>query len=146
MPPVDLQPGVPHAFFDGTLDNHQPGNGRGQFNLPHALIVDRCDRIWVADTLNRHVQVIGSDGMYHGALTSFGDLGVCALAFGASFSSPPETILFVGASPTSGGGTGTVSLFAAPMDLHAARRRKPDGLRDLQCSDSTLYVDDTFTR
>ena len=64
----------------------QPGSGPAQFDLPHMLIVDRCDRIWVA------------------------------VAFGASFSSPPETILFVGASPTSGGGTGRISLFAAPMD------------------------------
>ena len=71
------------------------------------LIVDRCDRIWVADALNHRVQVIANDGTF---------LGVYAVAFGASFSSPPETILFVGASPTSGGGTGRISLFAAPMD------------------------------
>ncbi len=62
--------------------------------------------------------MIGTDGTYLGALASFGDLGVYALAFGPS--SVSEAVLFVGASPTSGGGTGTVSLFAVPMDC--ARR------------------------
>lgn len=94
----------------------QPGSRPAQFNLPHMLIVDQCDRIWVADVLNHRVQVIASDGTFLGELTSFGDLGVYAVAFGASFSSPPETILFVGSSPTSGGETGRVSLFAAPME------------------------------
>ena len=94
----------------------QPGSGPAQFNLPHALVVDRCDRMWIADALNHRVQVIGSDGTYHGALTSFGDLGVYAIAFGPSFDSPAQSILFIGASPTSGGGTGMVFLFAAPMD------------------------------
>ena len=94
----------------------QPGSKPAQFNLPHALVVDRCNRMWVADALNHRVQVIGSNGKYYGALTSFGDLGVYAIAFGPSFSSPAKSILFVGASPTSGGGTGTVFLFAVPMD------------------------------
>lgn len=94
----------------------QPGSDPRQFNLPHAVLVDRCNRMWVADALNHRVQVIGSDGAYHGALTSFGELGVYALAFGASSTSAAQTMLFVGASPTTGGGTGTVSLFAAPMD------------------------------
>jgi len=94
----------------------RPGSGPRQFNLPHAVVVDRCDRMWIADALNHRVQVIGSDGAYHGELTSFGDLGVYAIAFGASFSSPAQSVLFVGASPTSGGGTGKVFLFAAPMD------------------------------
>jgi hypothetical protein len=94
----------------------KPGSGPVQFNLPHAVLVDHCSRMWVADALNHRVQIIGTDGKYHGEITSFGNLGVYALAFGGSFPSPPETILFVGASPTAGGGTGTVSLFAAPMD------------------------------
>jgi hypothetical protein len=94
----------------------QPGSGAGQFNLPHALLVDRCERMWIADALNHRVQVLGTDGTYHGSLTSFGELGVYALEFGASFSAPAEAVLFVGASPTTGGGTGTVSLFAVPMN------------------------------
>jgi len=99
-----------------SAPDDRPGSGPMQFNLPHALIVDGCDRVWVADTLNHRVQVIGTDGTYYGALKSFGSLGVYALAFGPSRPSPPETILFVGASPTSGGGIGTVFLFRVPVD------------------------------
>ena len=93
-----------------------PGSGPKQFDLPHTVLVDRCDRVWVADALNHRVQVIGSEGTYYGSLTSFGDLGVYALAFGPVFPSPPQVVLFVGASPTSSGGTGTVSLFEVPLD------------------------------
>jgi hypothetical protein len=106
--------GAVHAAWSAPGD--QPGSGPRQFNLPHALVVDRCDRMWVADALNHRVQVIGSDGSYRGELTSFGTLGVYAIAFGASFSSPAQSVLFVGASPSSGGGTGRIFLFVAPMD------------------------------
>ena len=106
--------GAVHAAWSAPGD--QPGSGPKQFNLPHALVVDRCDRMWVADALNHRVQVIGSDGSYRGELTSFGTLGVYAIAFGASFSSPAQSVLFVGASPSSGGGTGRIFLFVAPMD------------------------------
>jgi hypothetical protein len=112
---LTLDPGG-RVLASWSAPGDQPGSGPGQFNLPHALIVDRCDRVWIADALNHRVQVIASDGTYRGALTSFGDLGVYAVAFGAAFSSPPEAILFVGASPSTGGGTGTVSLFLVPMD------------------------------
>ncbi len=100
----------------------QSGSGPGQFNLPHAVVVDRCNRLWVADALNHRVQVLAADGTFLGQLTSFGALGVYALAFGASFDAPPLDVLFVGASPTTGGGTGTVSLFAVPMDCAQPRR------------------------
>jgi len=104
------------VLADWSAPGDKPGAGPKQFNLPHALLVDRCDRVWVADALNHRVQVIGSDGTFHGTITAFGDLGVYALAFGASYASPPSTILFAGASPTTGGGTGTVFLFDVPMD------------------------------
>jgi len=94
----------------------KPGSGPGQFDLPHAVLVDQCSRVWVADALNHRVQVIGTNGKYHGELSSFGSLGIYALAFGTSFQFPPEVVLFVGASPTTGGGTGTVSLFVVPMN------------------------------
>jgi len=108
------------VLVDWSAPGDQPGSGPKEFNLPHTLLVDRCDRAWVADALNHRVQVIGSDGVYRGAITAFGDLGVYALAFGPATASPPSVVLFVGASPTAGGGTGTVSLFDVPMDC--ARR------------------------
>jgi hypothetical protein len=104
------------VLISWSAPGDEPGSGPLQFNLPHALLVDRCDRVWIADALNHRVQVMDSDGTYRGELTSFGNLGVYALALGASASSQPATVLFVGASPTTGAGTGTVYLFAAPMD------------------------------
>lgn len=105
-----------NVLANWSAPGDQPGSGPGQFNLPHALVVDSCERVWIADALNHRVQVLGTDGTYHGSLSTFGELGVYALEFGASFATPAEAVLFVGASPTSGGGTGTVSLFAVPMD------------------------------
>lgn len=97
----------------------RPGNGPGEFNLPHAAVVDRCDRLWVADALNHRVQVIDATGRPVGSLDGFGALGVYALAFGPRLASPARQVLFVGASPSAGGGVGNVSLFAVPMDCAA---------------------------
>lgn len=94
----------------------QPGSGPAQFDLPHAAVVDRCGRAWVADALNHRVQVLSAPGRQAGVIGGFGSLGVYALAFGPTLEAPARQVLFVGASPTSGGGVGSVSLFAVPMD------------------------------
>jgi hypothetical protein len=43
------------------LDPHQSqgqgGDGPGEFSLPAGLTIDEQDRIWVADSFNRRVQV-----------------------------------------------------------------------------------------
>src|SRR5882672_12015991 len=36
----------------------------GQFNLPHAIVVDRQDRIYVGDRSNRRIQVFDTDGAF----------------------------------------------------------------------------------
>jgi DNA-binding beta-propeller fold protein YncE len=40
----------------------EPGNGPGQFNLPHGLWIDRNGRLLVADRENDRVQVFDQDG------------------------------------------------------------------------------------
>ncbi|HEY1399852.1 hypothetical protein [Roseateles sp.] len=110
----------------------RPGNGPGQFNLPHAAVVDRCDRLWVADALNHRVQVIDATGRPVGSLDGFGALGVYALAFGPALDSPARQVLFVGASPSAGGGVGSVSLFAVPMDCARSDFSDLPGLSDLK--------------
>jgi DNA-binding beta-propeller fold protein YncE len=40
----------------------EPGNGPGQFNLPHGLWIDRRGRLLVADRENDRVQVFDQDG------------------------------------------------------------------------------------
>jgi hypothetical protein len=56
------------------------GQGSMQFNLPHTIAIDECDRVWVTDTQNHRVQVIHNDGVFLGEL----DFGT-ALIYGLDF-------------------------------------------------------------
>jgi hypothetical protein len=40
------------------------GTGPGQFNTPHAIAVDRNDRVYVGDRANRRIQVFDTDGKF----------------------------------------------------------------------------------
>ena len=40
------------------------GTGPGQFNLPHAIAIDRNDNIYVGDRSNRRIQVFDTDGKF----------------------------------------------------------------------------------
>jgi streptogramin lyase len=40
------------------------GTGPGQFNLPHAIAIDRADQIYVGDRSNRRIQVFDRDGRF----------------------------------------------------------------------------------
>ena len=42
----------------------QPGNGPGQFNLPHSIAIDSGDRVYVADRENSRVQIFSADGVF----------------------------------------------------------------------------------
>jgi hypothetical protein len=42
----------------------QPGNGPGEFNLPHSIAVDSGNRIYVADRENSRVQIFRKDGSF----------------------------------------------------------------------------------
>jgi NHL repeat len=41
-----------------------PGDGPGQFNVPHSIAVDRDGRVYVADRGNRRIQVFDGDGNF----------------------------------------------------------------------------------
>ena len=41
-----------------------PGNGPGQFNLPHAIDIDRNRRLYVADRQNSRIQVFDENGKF----------------------------------------------------------------------------------
>jgi DNA-binding beta-propeller fold protein YncE len=41
-----------------------PGTGSGQFRLPHAIVADRNNNIYVADRSNRRVQVFDTEGRF----------------------------------------------------------------------------------
>lgn len=42
----------------------EPGDGPGEFNLPHAIAVDKNDRVYVADRENSRIQVFDLEGNY----------------------------------------------------------------------------------
>jgi len=42
----------------------EPGNGPGQFNTPHAVVIDRNNNVYVGDRGNRRVQVFNTDGKF----------------------------------------------------------------------------------
>jgi len=45
------------------------GSNIGQFNLPHAMQIDRNDNIYVADRSNRRIQVFDTDGSFQRMIT-----------------------------------------------------------------------------
>jgi len=93
-----------------SAPGNQPGSGPGQFNLPHAIDVDQCDRVWVADALNHRVQVIRTNGAVLQQLQCFGANGV----YGVRVRTSPTTgrlQLFTTSSPTSSPTGGLVSVF-----------------------------------
>jgi len=55
---------VHHFSADGKLlaSWGAPGDGPGQFNIPHGIAVDRQSRVYVADRENSRVQVFTRDG------------------------------------------------------------------------------------
>jgi len=42
----------------------EPGNGPGQFNLPHGIAIDRRGKVYVADRENSRIQVFSPDGRF----------------------------------------------------------------------------------
>jgi DNA-binding beta-propeller fold protein YncE len=48
------------------------GTGHGQFDLPHAIVIDRRGRVLVADRSNNRIQIFDQDGAYLDEWTQFG--------------------------------------------------------------------------
>ena len=56
-----------HKFSpDGTLllSWGEPGSAPGQFSLPHAVWVDKQDRVWVGDRGNNRIQIFNAQGEF----------------------------------------------------------------------------------
>jgi DNA-binding beta-propeller fold protein YncE len=49
----------------------EPGAGPGQFRLPHSVLVDKQNRVWVTDRENSRIQIFDSEGHF---LTQWIDL------------------------------------------------------------------------
>src|ERR1700688_2940015 len=42
----------------------EPGSGPGQFHLPHAIVIDRNNNLYVGDRTNRRIQVFDTEGKF----------------------------------------------------------------------------------
>jgi len=49
---------------DWVMSWGEPGTGPGQFRLPHAVVIDRNDNIYIGDRTNQRVQVFNTNGTY----------------------------------------------------------------------------------
>ena len=49
---------------DWVMSWGEPGTGPGQFRLPHAVVIDRNDNIYIGDRTNQRVQVFDTNGKY----------------------------------------------------------------------------------
>src|SRR5829696_3753326 len=64
-----------HRFAaDGTLKTSwgTPGNGPGQFHLPHSIAFDDDGKLYLADRSNKRIQIFTPEGQYLGEWTGMG--------------------------------------------------------------------------
>jgi DNA-binding beta-propeller fold protein YncE len=64
-----------HRFTrDGRLVSSwgAPGDGEGQFHLPHSIAFDPDGKLYVADRANKRIQIFTPDGAYLGQWTGMG--------------------------------------------------------------------------
>lgn len=54
----------------------EPGTGPGQFRCPHCIKVDKQERVWVADRVNRRVQTFDAQGKYLSEVPADSDASV----------------------------------------------------------------------
>lgn len=53
-----------HNLVDVWNKDNKPGSEPLQFNLPHSVDIDWCDRVWITDTQNHRIQIISSNGTF----------------------------------------------------------------------------------
>jgi len=101
------------VLFDWSAPDNKPGAGPLEFDLPHAVRIDSCERVWVADARHHRIQVMSNEGEFYDEYACFGDDGLFGIDLKKT--SGEENKLFVASSPTTGGGDGIVSIFNVPM-------------------------------
>lgn len=98
-----------------SAPNNQPGSGPLQFNLPHAMELDDCKRLWIVDSLNNRVQVTTPNGQFLGQLACFDanqthDIAMVRLT-------PQLTRVWV-TTGVAGAASGMVSIFDIPSSCN----------------------------
>jgi hypothetical protein len=70
----------------------EPGDGPGQFNVPHSIALDAAGNVYVADRGNRRIQVFDGDGKFLRQMT-------------IEVAAPPDARAAIGNKPTATTGT-----------------------------------------
>lgn len=60
-------------LIDVWNKENKPGSNPLQFDLPHSVHIDWCDRVWITDTNNHRVQVINNNGTFLNEWSCFND-------------------------------------------------------------------------
>ena len=68
---------------------NKPGNRPLQFDLPHSVALDKCDRVWIVDTQNHRLQIISENGTFLGQWNCFGR----SLIYGIDFHRSSSVVL-----------------------------------------------------
>jgi hypothetical protein len=101
-----------------SAPSDMPGSSPKEFNLPHTIEIDACDRIYIADTLNHRVQILRTDGTFLQELSCFNTEGVYGLSL-SRFSSKYAN-LFVSSNQSEKPITGIVRAFLVDTDCSAS--------------------------
>ena len=76
-----------NELIDVWNKENKPGSGPLQFDLPHSISIDWCDRVWITDTNNHRIQIITSDGMFLDEWKCFND----SLIYGIDINHDPNS-------------------------------------------------------
>ncbi len=77
-----------YHIVDVWNKENKPGSEPLQFNLPHSIDIDWCDRVWITDTLNHRIQIISSNGTFLGEWNCFDN----SLVYGIDISTSSDFV------------------------------------------------------
>jgi sugar lactone lactonase YvrE len=141
----------------------QPGTGPGEFHLPHAIVIDKDDNLYVGDRTNQRVQVFDTGGKFlrewkvvvppdytsravNGPTPKAGDMSGVGAPNSLCITPPRNQLLFLGES-TWPGRIFKVSLDGKVLGVigRSGRRLKEfSGVHALACpSDREIYAAET---
>lgn len=104
-----------NVLVDVWNKENKPGAEPLQFNLPHSVMVDRCDRVWVVDTKNYRIQVISYNGTFLGQWNCFGK----SLLYGIDFAYEKDGSSVILTAMTTDGGA---EILVIPFDTNSCEK------------------------
>ena len=100
-----------YSLVDVWNKENKAGSGPLQFNLPHSIYIDWCDRVWITDTNNHRIQIVSHNGKFLDEWKCFND----SLIYGIDIHHKnDESYIFVTAKNTDG----QSELLILPMEVN----------------------------